>query len=116
MKAYSQDLRLRVVDAVDRGAPKDVVAEVFSVSVPTINRYLRLRQETGDLKPKPIPGRVSRKGAALERGLLLQLEAYPDATLEEHCAMWQERHGMAVSTATMSRAIARLGWTPKKRL
>jgi transposase len=115
MKAYSQDLRLRVLESVDRGAPKDVVAEVFRVSVPTINRYLRLRRETGKVEPRAIPGRPSRKGAALDRGLMLQLEAYPDATLEEHCAMWQERHGMAVSTATMSRAIARLGWTPKKR-
>lgn len=94
--------------------PRKEVAETFGVSVPTIDRYLRLKRHTGKLEPKGIPGRPSRKGKALEVGLLLQLEAYADATLEEHCRMWEERQGMRVSTATMSRAIKRLGWPLKK--
>jgi transposase len=114
MKAYSVDLRERVVEAVGSGTPREEVAEAFRVSVPTIERYLRLKRRTGKLDPKRIPGRPSRKGRALDAGLLLQLEAHPDATLEEHCAMWEGRHEVRVSTATMSRAIARLGWPLKK--
>ncbi len=118
MKAYAVDLRERVVAAVEAGMSKPEVAKVFGVSIPTIYRYLRLREERedGKLDPKAITGRPSRKGAALDAGLLLQLEANKDATLGEHCALWEERFGMKVSTATMSRAIKRVGWTLKKSL
>ena len=45
-----------------------------------------------------------------------QLEAHPDATLEEHCARWAQARGARVSTAMLSRVIAgHFGWTRKKR-
>ena len=56
MKPYSKDLRLKVLAAVDRGMLRIEVAKVFGVSAPTIRRYLRLRRETGDVEPKPVPG------------------------------------------------------------
>jgi transposase len=34
--------------------------------------------------------------------------------LEEHCATWAQTQGVQVSVPTMWRAIARVGWTPKK--
>ncbi len=99
---------------MEAGVPRQEAAKTFGVSVPRIDRYLRMKRQTGRLEPKALPGRPSHKGKALESGLLLQLEAYPDATLEEHCAWWEGRQGVRVSTATMSRAIARLGWPLKK--
>jgi transposase len=36
MKPYSKDLRIKVLEAVDRGMPRKEVAEVFGVSVPSI--------------------------------------------------------------------------------
>lgn len=51
MKPYSKDLRLKVLAVVDRGIPRKEVARVFGVSEPTIRRYLRLRQETGEVQP-----------------------------------------------------------------
>jgi transposase len=56
MKPYSKDLRIKVLDAVDRGMPREEVAEVFGVSVPSIKRWIKRRRETGDVEPKPIPG------------------------------------------------------------
>src|SRR5919112_91603 len=106
MKPYSKDLRLRVLAAVDRGMPRIEVAQLFGVSAPTIRRYLRLRRETGDVEPKPVPGPPARKGAALEAALPEQARANPDLTLAEHCE-W-------VSSATMSRAFERLGLPLKK--
>jgi transposase len=115
MKAYADDLRWRVVEAVDDGLSRAEVARVFRVSLPTIKRWLRRRRETGGLAPSPRPGAPSVKMAALRHGLLPQLEAHPDATLEQHCAWWEAARGMRVSTATMSRAIAgHFGWTHKK--
>lgn len=114
MKAYSKDLRLRVLSAVDRGMPRKDVARVFGVSEPTIRRYLKLRRETGDVKPKPVPGPPARKGAALEAALPAQARTNPDLTLAEHCELFEDVHGVKVSTATMSRAFEKLGLPLKK--
>jgi transposase len=117
MKPYSKDLRLRVLAAVDAGTPREEVANTFSVSVPTIKRWLKRRRETGDVQPKPIPGRPPRKGTMLQRWLPNQLETKHDLTLEEHREAFEEEFGEAVSTSTVGRAIARLpdgGWPLKK--
>ncbi len=115
MKAYSQDLRKRVVEAVDAGKPKAEVAETFSVSMSSVNRWLRLKRETKTLEPKPITGRPSIKGKALDEGLVEQLREYPDATIAEHCELWERRTKTRVSEATMSRALQRTGWPLKKK-
>ena len=118
MKPYSKDLRLRVLTAVDAGRPREEVAKTFSVSVPTMKRWLKRRRETGDVEPKPIPGRPSRKEAMLQSWLPQQLEANHDLTLEEHREAFEEEFGEAVSTSTIGRAIAHLpdgGWPIKKR-
>jgi transposase len=115
MKAYSYDLRLRVLRAVDQGRSRAEIVAMFAVSFATLKRYLKRQYETGDVRTKPIPGRPAKKGVALQAGLLSQLDASPDATLAEHCQMWEATHGIQVSSATMSRAIQRLNWTRKKK-
>ena len=117
MKPYSKDLRIRVLAAVDRGVPREEVARTFSVSVPTIKRWLKRRRETGDVEAKPIPGRPSVKGVALEGWLPSHLRENDDLTLQEHREAFEEAQGgMAVSVSTVGRAIARLpeGWPLKK--
>ena len=94
MKPYSKDLRSRVLAAVDRGAGKEEAAKTFSVSVPTIKRWLRRRRETGDVEPRPIPGRPRVKGVALEGCLPGHLHRNSDLlTLEEHREAFEEAHG-----------------------
>ena len=114
MKPYSKDLRLRVLAAVDRGMPRKEVARVFGVSEPTIRRYMRLRRESGDVEPKPVPGPPARKRAALEAVLPDQARTNPDLTLAEHCELFEDVHGVKVSTATMSRVFEKLGLPLKK--
>jgi transposase len=120
MKPYSKDLRLRVLSAVDAGTPRERVAKTFSVSMPTIKRWLKRRRETGDVKPKPIPGRPSRKGLILRSWLPKHLQANDLLlTLEEHReAFEEEEFGQGVSTSsTIGRAIAGLpdgGWPIEK--
>ncbi len=115
MKPYSKDLRLKVLAAVDRGMPRAEAAEVFGVSLPSIKRWLRLRSQTGNVEPKPVPGPQARKGEALEAVLPGQVRADPDLTLEEHRELFEEaQQGMRVSTASVSRALKRLGLPLKK--
>jgi transposase len=75
MKPYSKDLRLRVLSAVDAGTPREQVAKTFSVSMPTLKRWLKRRRETGDVEPRAIPGRPSGKGTLLKEWLPKHLEA-----------------------------------------
>src|ERR671934_704357 len=115
MQAYSEDLRLRIVAAVDGGMPRSEAARVFGVGRATVKRYLALRRETGALAPRPRPGAPPSKTAALRAALPTRLAAAPDATLAEHCAWYEQVARVRVSDATMSRVIGRvLGWTRKK--
>jgi transposase len=116
MKAYSEDLRSRIVAAVDGGMPRSEAARVFGVGRATVKRYLALRRETGGLAPRPRRGPPPIKMAALAAALPVRLAAAPDATLAEHCAWYQETAGVRVADTTISRVIRRhLGWTRKKR-
>lgn len=115
MKAYSQDLRERVVRAEDLGYKRADIIKLFGISRATIKRYLKQRCETGHVRRKPIPGRPAKKSAPLHAGLVAQLEDFPDATLEMHCQLWEQTSGEHVSTSTMSRAIRQVGWTRKKK-
>jgi transposase len=115
MKAYSVDLREKVLRAVDEGYAREEIVNLLGVSAATIKRYLKQRRETGTLAPKAIPGRPPKKLGPLQAELVAQLQAHDDVRLEDHCQLWEQSHGVKVSTATMSRAIKRVGWTRKKR-
>jgi transposase len=116
MNAYSKDLRLKVLSAIDRGIPRKEVQELFGVSRSTIKRWLKRRRLTGDVNIHKIPGRPSVKGKALREWLPSQLKDNPDLTLAEHCEAFEDESGVKVSQATMSRNIARLPgeWPLKK--
>lgn len=116
MNAYSKDLRLKVLAAVERGVPRKEVARLLGISISTISRYMKLKTSDEEIAPKPSLGRTSKILAdpAHRRALWRQLESNDTATLEQHCEMFEEGLGIRVSVATMSRAVRRLGWTFKK--
>ncbi len=114
MRAYSQEMRQQVLHAVDEGISRAKIIERFQVSQATIKRYLKQRRETGNVLPRPIPGRPPRKKAALHMGVQALLEAHPEASQQEYCQWWEIEYGIRVSRASMSRAIHALGWTRKK--
>src|SRR5436305_14332539 len=98
MKAYSQDLRERVIGTVEAGRPREEVAARFEVSVPTIERWVRLKRETGGLARRPVPGPVAEKTAGLLAALPARLASHADAALAEQCRWWREVSGWEVST------------------
>lgn len=114
MRAYSSDLRERIVGAVDQGRSQREAARLFGVGVSSVKRYLAQRAQTGSLARRPIPGGPRRLRPEQEVVLLARVEAAPAATLAEHCAWWEAEQGQHVSGPTMWRAIRRLGWTRKK--
>src|SRR5436305_8579013 len=115
MKAYSQDLRERVLRAADQGMANKEIADPLGVSLATIGRYLKQRRERGHVRPKAIPGRPCKKMAALQAGLAEQLQRFPDATLAQHAQYWEQDQGMQVSRWSVRRAMKRMGITRKKK-
>ena len=130
MRAYSIDLRQRVLAAVDAGMPRVQVAQTFHISLPTVQRYLRQRRQRGQLTPKVSPGRPRHISPEQHERLPQQLTQHNDATLAQHCQWWVQAAEPApamtppasvasvksVSPSTMWRAIGRVGWTRKKSL
>jgi transposase len=116
MKAYSHDLRLPVLCAVDQGQSRAEIVVVFGRSPVTIKRYLKQRRETGELRTKPIPGRPAKKGAVLQARHREQLAALSDVTLEQHCFLWEREQGMQVSSATIAVLFTDWAGREKRRL
>ena len=116
MNAYSKDLRLKTLAAIDRSVPRKEVSELLGVSRSTIKRWLKRRRQTGDVETMKIPGRPSVKGKALREWLPEQLRSNPELTLREHCEAFEDETGLEVSESTMSRNIERLpGQWPLKK-
>ena len=115
MRAYSEDLRQRVGQAVANGNPPAEVAETYQIALATVYRYVARQRELGTLKTKPKSGRPRKITRTDEVALRAQVEQNPDAILAEHCEQWAESSKEVLSVATMHRAIARLGMTRKKR-
>ncbi len=117
MKAYSMDLRERVVAAVDAGMKPSEAAVRFDVSVRTVERYLARRRISGSLAPNvQRHGPRPEKKARLQAWLPSRLDAAADATLAEHVAAFVAAGGEPVSLASMSRAIASLPPEPGMEL
>jgi transposase len=82
-KPYSQDLRERVIAAVDGGIGAYAAAALFRVSVSYIYKALGRRRATGE--SKALTGRAGRKAklAGHDEALRARVAVVPDATLEE---------------------------------
>src|SRR3712207_8512794 len=101
MRAYSMDLRERVVAAVDGGMTQEQAATIFGVSVNTVGRYLARRRATGSLAPTAHRhGPVPEKKRRLQAWLPARLQQAADATLAEHAVAFTAESGVVVSAAT----------------
>ncbi len=114
MKQSAADFRDRLLRALDAGLAQAEATRTFGVPDRTIRRWQQRRRETGSVAPTPRRGRHRRIDVGAEGALREQGGAYPDATLAEHCARWTATQGVTLSTATMSRALTRLGLSLKK--
>ena len=111
-RAYSQDLRDRVLSAHDRGLASKQIAELFAVSRSWVRRVKQRKREKGQSTPMPMGGiRVVK----IDLDALQRLVAKcPDATIRElHQQLAQA--GTTCSESAVGMALGRLGFTLKKR-
>src|SRR5947207_5372291 len=113
MRPYSNDLRERIVAAIDRGEHSlRQIAHLFSVDLSFLVRLLQRRRATGSVQPKPHAGGPPPKlDAAAVRRLLALVRKQPDATLRE----LRDRLGIPCHIATIARVLRRHRITRKKK-
>lgn len=110
-KAYSTDLRERILAACDAGFCARVVAARFAVSEGFIEKLKRQRAETGTVAPKPPAGGRPPLLTPHDERLRDHLRQYPDTTLAE----LRDRLGLPGALSTLWYHLQRLGLTFKKK-
>ena len=106
-RAYSNDLRERVMAACDQGEPAARVAKRYAVSESFIETLKRSRRERGSVAAKPHAGGPQPLLAKRSDALRAQLKAKPDTTLKE----LREGLGLPVALSTLWYHLNRLGLT-----
>jgi len=113
-KAYSGDLRERVIEAVETGASRREAAERFEVSVSSAVKWLQRWRDRKSAAPKPRGGSISPlEGCATE--ILALVAERPDLTLVETVAALRKRR-IKTSRSSLWRFLDRHNITFKKSL
>ena len=112
-KACSQDLRARVIEAVEMGASRHEAADRFEVSVSSAVKWMQRWRESKSATPKPRGGSVSPL-EAYAKEILAMSGAQPDLTLMEMVDELRERR-IRTSQSALSRFYARHSITFKKK-
>jgi transposase len=115
MDAYSEDLRKKIVEAVERRAmKKSEVARLFGVSLSSVKRYVRKFRQGSSLSPGKAPGKCPNVDQRARRLLEADLKERPFAKLHQSCEYLEALAGLRVSRSTLCRTLQRMGFTRKK--
>ena len=112
-KAYSDDLRSRVVEVLMAGSTVRAAAQRFNVGVSSVVRWGQRFRDTGSVSPKPLGVKRGSCLAGHREWLLARIAAAPDLTLEEIRSELAAR-GVGVGYGTVWRFFAGEGVTFKK--
>jgi transposase len=114
MKAYSEDLRQKIVDATQRGVSLAQAARLFGVSLSSVKRYARLaRQGGGSLAPGKGSGRPPKIDESANKLLEKDVEERPAATVSERRRFLEHITGQRLSDSTVGRVLKRMGFSQK---
>lgn len=114
MKSFSEDLRQKIVVAVERGTPKSEAARLFDVSLSSVKRYVRMASSGEGLAPKKRPGRTLKADEKTQRLLDEDMRERHAATITERLCFLEVITGKRLSYSTVWRLLRRLGWSRKK--
>ena len=116
MRAYSEDLRTKIVQAVARGMPKSQAARLFGVSISSVKRYARLARQGLSLVPRKGGGRPPKADEATRMLLEEDVQKRPAATVAERHRFLENLTGDSLSEPTLRRLLKRMGFSRKKGL
>jgi len=115
MKAYSEDLRQKVVEAVEqRGASKSEAAHLFGICLSSAKRYTKLASEGKALTPRKGGGRPPIADETTRKLLEEDISTRPSATIRERRRFLERFAGKSLSEVTLRRLLKRMGFSRKK--
>ena len=116
-RAYSEDLRIRIVKAYEQGLGSiREIAKQFQVGKTFVNKLLKRWQEEGVVSPLPQGGGVKPKLESVHlQKLHHMVEEKNDITLAELKEGLQQSTGLEVSVPTIHRGLEKLGLSRKKK-
>jgi len=115
MDAYSEDLRQKIVEAVQqRRMSKSEAARAFEVSRSSVKRYVKAVCEGRSLRPGKAPGKKPKLDQKARRLLEADIEERPFAKLTNRREYLEKVAGVKVSESTLSRALRQMGFGRKK--
>ncbi len=114
-RAYSSDLRQRIVDAITQGQTRRAAAAAFKVSPATAVRLKQRADRTGSVEPSR-RGRPSGSGklGPVRDAIIAKVEAQPDITMPDLAAWLVEHHGVKADPSNLSKLLCRAGFSFKK--
>jgi transposase len=117
MKPYSEDLRRRIVRAVQEGGmSKSAVARLFDVSLSSVKRYVRIANRGSSLEPRKGGGRPPKVDQTTEKLLEEDVHKRPAATVSERRHFLERLTGKSLGDSTIRRVLKRLGFSQKNGL
>jgi transposase len=114
MRAYSLDLREKIVESVKKGVSKSETARRFGVDRATVKRYCKQLDERGTLVPRKAPGKKPKLDEKARKLLAKDLEERPWVTHSQRAEFLLAMSGVRVSEATVCRAVGKLNRSRKK--
>jgi transposase len=116
MRAYSEDLRKKIVAAIERGMSKAEAARTFDVSLSSVKRYARTVRQGDSLTPKKSPGRPRKVDEKAQALLKEDVKERSGATISQRRRFLEHITGTDLSGSTLRRLMKRLGFTQKTGL
>jgi transposase len=113
-RPYSQDLRERVIGAIDGGSNAYEIAPLFNVSVSYIYKILGRRRATGETTARAQRHGPRPKLAPYDDVLRARVQAMPDTTIDEARQWLLSEHKIKVGNTCVWKHLGRLGLTLKK--
>jgi transposase len=114
MRAYSIDLRKKIVNAIPRGRANAELPSIFGMRISSVKRYMKIAQEEGSLGPKKAPGKRRKLDESGMKLLQEDVHAWPAAPPMSKEGRVPYTPGCKVSKSTICQTIKRLGSTPEK--
>ncbi len=117
MKPYSEDLRRRIVKALQEGGiSKSAAARLFDVSLSSVKRYAQIASRGASLEPRRGGGRPPKVDQTTQKLLEEDVQKHPAASISERRHFLEQLTGKALSDSTIRRVLKRLGFSQKNGL
>ena len=119
MKPYSEDLRVRIVRAIQEGGvSKSAAARLFGLSLSclslsSVKRYVRIANRGTSLAPRKGGGRPPKADETARSLLEEDVKERPAATVKERRRFLEYATGKALSDSTVGRLLKRMGFSQK---